>query len=218
MNELSVYNFSSFAICRFCDRVFPSHTPEFTYTFKPGVYALTGQIDNGGWAFTYSLTPLNEDDICIYNSPKYLYDGKNVSIDYIRSISYYLGHYTNNQSVSAKKQLEVLVNSGTVQTSLNEIKDMFGLTEERFDRPLNMTGNEIWRITAAIGLAQGKKIFCYPWMTNNQLKPLVYATQKLADVFFKNNCILFLPVENSSLVGDFVNDIIDLSQPQVFNG
>lgn len=220
MNEFGVYNFSSFATCKFRDSVFPSHTPEFSYTFKPGAYALSGQIDNGGWAFTYALTPRSIDDVCIYNTPKFIYDGKYESIDYIRSLSYYLGNYTNEPTCPAnfpaEQQFEPLLKSGKVEIPLEQVKERLGLTKERLSRPLNMTGNEVWRITATIGLAMSKKIFCFPWMTNNQLKPLLYSIKKLSEILKENQCILLLPVENKDLVHDFVNDSIDLSTPQIF--
>ena len=216
MKEFIVKNFSGFAVCRFQEIVYPSQTPQFTYTFTPGAYAFSGQIDNGGWAFTYSLTALYEKDVCVYGSSEFIIDDKFVSLDFLRSKSCYLGCPKTNQS--AKKQFSKIEKNQKLKKPLEEIKQMFGLTDERFDMPLDMTGNELWRITAALGYAQDKKIFCYPWRTNNQLKAQLYTIQKMANIFANNNCYLFLPVENDALLKEYVNDVLDLSQPQIYGG
>jgi len=221
---LTLKNFSVNAFCKFQSKAYTSCTPDFSYTFKPGAYALVGQIDHGGWAVSYALAPIDKKDIYIHKSEDedrlmFYVDNQEVSLDYLRTLSHHLGFYTLKKSAaynkSAKKQLAKAIKSGTSQYTLNELKEMFGLTEERFKRPLHMTGNEAWRITAAVGLAAGKKIFCFPWLTNNYLKPLTYAIEKMAEIIRQDNGILLLPVENADLVKGFVDDIIDLSQPKI---
>lgn len=211
MKKFSVNNYSSFAVCRFNEIVFPSLTPEFTFTFTPGAYALSGQIDNGGWAFAYSLTTHNED-VCIYNTPEFIYDGREVSLDFLRSISCYLGIYGTN--CSAEELFSQMKKTKKLKKPLEEIKEMFGLSNERFSKPLSMTGNEVWRITAALGYAEDKKIFCYPWRTNRQLKSHIYMIQKISEIFVMDNSYLFLPVENGTLLREYVNDVVDLSAEQ----
>lgn len=45
-----------------------------------------------------------------------------------------------------------------------EIMERFHLTRERYDRPLRQLSHEAWRASCAIGLANGKRIFCFPYM------------------------------------------------------
>ncbi len=45
-----------------------------------------------------------------------------------------------------------------------EIIDRFGLTPERYIRPLRTLSHEAWRASCAIGLANSRKIFCFPYM------------------------------------------------------
>ena len=214
MREIIVENYSSYARCRFHEIIYPSQTPKFTYTFKPGCYAFLGQIDNGGWAFTYSLTPLDKEDVCLCDTPIFIGDGKRLPLDYLRSISCYLGYYQN--TLSAKERFAQIEKLRGLKRPLEDIKEMFRLTNARFDKPLNMTGNEVWRITAALGYAENKTIFCYPWRTNNQLKSHIFLIKKMSEIFEKEDKYLFIPVENGDLVKDNVRNIIDLSQPQTY--
>lgn len=221
MNSLKIINYSAFAICRFRDNmIYPSRTPQFSYTFKPGAYALIGQIDNGGWAFAYSLAAKSKKDLVIEDSATFAVNGQSASLDQVRSLAHYVGHYKTRETrfrhLTAKSMLEKAMRKGQPAFSMEQLKEMLGITEERYRRPLPYTGNEAWRITAAEGLALGKQIFCYPWMSNQYFKSYAYLSERLADICVQNNCILLMPLENEKAVKHFVNDVIDLSKPQIF--
>ncbi len=49
-------------------------------------------------------------------------------------------------------------------TSEQEIMKRFRLTPERYIRPLRQLSHEAWRASCAIGLANGKNIFCFPYI------------------------------------------------------
>jgi len=211
--------------CRFASDVYWSSIREYSYTFTPGAYALVGQIDDGGWALSYSLAPIKKKDVYInkWVSPdhgipesKFFIDDREVSLAYIQSISHHLGYYNKNKfascNKSARKQLTKAIKKGTSKYSFAELQEMFGLSEGRIDRPLHMTSREAWRITAAVGLAQGKKIFCFPWKSNNYIiGGVVYALEILAKIAKEEGCILLMPLENDELVKHFVDGTIDLS-------
>ncbi|MBK8025637.1 MAG: hypothetical protein IPK19_30655 [Chloroflexi bacterium] len=48
--------------------------------------------------------------------------------------------------------------------SERQIREDFNLTPGRYRRPLSQLSSEAWRASCAIGLANGKKIFCFPHM------------------------------------------------------
>lgn len=50
-----------------------------------------------------------------------------------------------------------------------EIIERFKLTSERYHRPMRQLSHEAWRASCAIGLAQGKKIFCFPYMDHKMI-------------------------------------------------
>src|SRR5206468_947690 len=56
--------------------------------------------------------------------------------------------------------------------SEKEVKERFRLTPERYNRPFSHISGEAWRASCAIGVAHGKKIFCFPRM--QYLRPDFY--------------------------------------------
>jgi hypothetical protein len=218
--ELIVESFSGGAVCRFDGDNYRSYVPEFSYTFKPGIYALLGDIDLGGWAFSYALDPIREKDVYVDRNnngttkEKFYVDGKEVTLDYLRTISTHLNWYAPRHSDpknrSGQKQIQKAIRQGKSQYTVEELKKMFTLDEERFTRPLYCTGNEKWRITAAIGLAQGKKIFCYPWFSATYLSDYVFRIKMLEDMVRGQGVITLLPVANLEFVKDFVDGVVDL--------
>jgi len=223
-------NLRGYARCRFAHDIYWTHIRENSYSFKPGAYALVGQIDDGGWAFSYSLAPIKKKDVYInrwasddetYVSRFYL-DDKEVSLAYIQSISCHLGHHNKNRfatcNKSARRQLTKAIKKGTSKYTFDELQEMFGLSDVRLDRPLYKTSREAWRITAAIGLAQGKKIFCFPWKSNSYIEGgVLIALELLAGIVKKEGGLLLMPLENDELVKHFVDGVVDLSYKTYVN-
>ena len=92
--------------CSFENDIYWSHMRENSYSFEPGAYALVGQIDDGGWALSYSLAPIKKKDVYInkwantggddLNVSKFYIDDKEVSLAYIQSISCHLGYHNKD--------------------------------------------------------------------------------------------------------------------------
>jgi len=218
--------------CRFASDVYWSSIREYSYTFTPGAYALVGQIDDGGWALSYSLAPIKKKDVYInkwgssdehgIGMTRFFIDDKEVSLAYLQSISCHLGYHNKNKfascNKSVRKQLKKAIKKGTSKYSLAELQEMFEFSDVMMDRPIYNTGTSAWRITAAIGLAQGKKIFCFPWKSNSYIKGMVHSLEKLAKIFIKEDCLLLIPLENDELVKHFVDDTVDLSYKTYFEG
>ncbi len=225
--KLHVRDFSCWAICKYYEQSYPSHSPKFSYIFHPGIYALTGQIINGGWAFTYALSTgrRNTRKLVIYNNPEYYIDDRPVDMETLRGITCTLGYYRPRwfaklgvRDESGEHRLKKALKKHKPIHTYEELVDKLGLSDCRLTRPIDRTSGERWRITAAIGLAENKKIFCFPWMTNSEFKTLTYAASKMGDLIAANGGILLIPIENSELVRDFVDDVVDLSQPEIFCG
>ncbi len=56
---------------------------------------------------------------------------------------------------------------GRLETPEN-IRDMFHINSERFNRTLVGVGNEIFRSMAAIGFCHEKQVFCFPWLSKKR--------------------------------------------------
>ena len=229
--KLHVRDFSCWAICKYYEQSYPSHSPKFSYIFHPGIYALTGQIINGGWAFTYALSPYrrNARNLIVYSSrdyyPEYSIDDKPVDLETLRGITCILGQYRPRWYTklglldeSGEHRLKKALKKNKSMYTYEELVEKLGLSDCRLTRPIDRTSGERWRITAAIGLAENKKIFCFPWMTNMEFKRLPYAASKMGDLIAANGGILLIPIENDELVRDIVDDVVDLSQSEIIGG
>lgn len=229
--KLEIRNFSCWSICKYYEQVYPSRTPRFSYTFLPGIYALTGQINNGGWAFTYALSPYrkNKRNSILYGqpeyNPEYYIDDQPVNMETLREMTCVLGQYRPRwyaklgfRDESGGSRLKKALTKGNTGHTYEELVDKLELDEGRLSRRIDHTGNERWRITMAIGLAEGRKIFCYPWMTSSEFKIKPYTTSMMGKLIAADGGILLIPIENDKYVKDIACDIIDLSQPEIFGG
>lgn len=88
---------------------------------------------------------------------------------------------------STNKRIDQIVAAGISKNKLdcspNDVRDMFGIDSGRFQRPLRGTGNEKFKMMAAIGYVYGKEVFCFPWMSQKRFYGfhghLTYALEKL---------------------------------------
>ena len=100
------------------------------------------------------------------------------------------GINTSDNLLSAKECIEKALQISKISYSVQEIKIMFGLSDERFERNLNYVSGEIWRISMAVGFAYGKDIFCFPWLNERDVDRLY---QPLINILKKNGKIILIP-------------------------
>ena len=147
------------------------------YSFKKGINKLTGDIDEGVWAVSYYLSMFRyrPKDFTIWNKSSEALTLKNAEItvnDTVMSLKDFSEYscYMDQKLYplfSTKKTIRQLVTKGIKKNKLDcsadEIKEMFCLDEQRFERPVFCVGNERFRSMAAIGYAFGKQVYCFPW-------------------------------------------------------
>lgn len=138
-----------------------------TYEFKPkNVYGLISDIGCGSWGMTSCVGGrsskqysgkifLNEAEIAADELKKYAcFISENIYSD--------LG--LNSELSTPRECIERALSISLLPYSVDQIKSMFCLSDERFERPLEYVSGEIWFISIAINFALGKQIFCYPWL------------------------------------------------------
>ena len=133
-----------------------------------GLNILRGEIDSGLWAIGYVLSMFGGDEKIIVNkNPVIQLNGCNMSIEQIQNKAVYLDTafplFQNELPVC--KNIEMGLSKSKFEFSVWDIKSIFKLTDERFDRQISACGNEKLRAMAAIGFSYGKIIYCYPWMS-----------------------------------------------------
>ena len=187
-----MYHVTGYAFCQSqvysCKDTFKS----ITYEFVGGnIYALISDFGRGSWGLATCLGGTGE----IIDGDILLNDQK-ISPVHLAKVSCFLGKTDFNEleflkeSESAKNCIQEALTISELPYSVTDIKHMFGLSNERFERDIKYVSGEIWRITAAIGFALDKQIFIYPWMNTHDALSI---DPEIADVLRENKKIVLFP-------------------------
>ena len=147
------------------------------YELTSGINKLESDIDNGAWAVSYylSMFKYRPKDFMLWdeNTKRVTFKDAAITVnDEVMSLKDFSEYscYLDEKLYplfSSRKTIRQLVSKGIKKTGLNcsadDIKDMFYLDDERFERPVRQVGNERFRSMAAIGYAFGKQVYCFPW-------------------------------------------------------
>lgn len=167
INSLKIIGFQDLAECKSLSFQSRESFLPITYEFKPGnVYGLISDFGCGSWGLTTCVggrttkqysgkVLLNETEIAADELGKYAcFVSENIYTD-----------LNSQQELSTPREcIERALSISSQPYSVNQIKSLFCLSEERFERPLSYVSGEIWLISMAINFALGKQIFCYPWL------------------------------------------------------
>lgn len=185
----------------------------FTYCFNSGVYILSGEIDEGGFALSYLLGGaytkkqlLSEETIIVNNEP--------IALSKIKNIACYLGERENKQKqyCSIKKQIKNALKRSKLSYDAEDIRTMFRIDSDRFNRPLNKVGVLIWQSIAAISFAEGKKIFTFPWFSSEMLNFHFQVFEVVLPILKANDCIVIIPATNFKKLDGLYDHVVNPRQ------
>ena len=159
-------------------------------TFSEGVNKLGGEIDSGNWAVSYLLSMYQHrpKDFVLFEAPNALVNNEAISLQELSRYSCYMDQLY--PMFSTKATVRKLITQGLkkypTDASPDDIKKLFFLDDQRFERPLKCVGNEIFRAMAAIGYCHQKEIFCFPWLSNKRFEyyhqNMTYTLELLSDL------------------------------------
>jgi ABC-type dipeptide/oligopeptide/nickel transport system ATPase subunit len=171
-----------------------------TYTFTGGsTYGLISEFGCGGWALATCLGGRCDE---LLEGEIYLNDEQINCVD-LQRYSCFVGENSFYDATSVVETLTVrecidnAIKISGIPYSSQEIKDMFSLSDERFERDLNHVSGEIRRISVAIGFALNREIFCYPWLNSREISS--YVDIKLVNTLKKHNKIIVIPTGRASI-------------------
>lgn len=166
----------------------------FNYNFSPGIYVLRGEFGMGGWALTEILCGREKNF-----SGKILFEEKAIDWMKLQEISCYVGDVMRIkghrlfEKRTIHTQIDYAVNKGLAYGKrLDEVKEMFELSESRFERPIQQCSGERWRISMAVGYAFEKRIYCFPWVNGKFLQSLMCLELCLQHLL-NTNAIVIIP-------------------------
>ncbi len=173
---------------------------DITYQFSMGINKLVGEIDSGNWAVSYLIS--------MYPHFSSLEKGLvflphealvNDEIWYLNKLSKYSCYLDKQYPLfNTKKTVRKLVSKGIKKYGMKktpeDIRDMFHIHPERFERPLSGVGNERFKAMAAIGFSHGKQVFCFPWLSKMRFEYYHGNMTDLLSVLESLQKIVILPV------------------------
>ena len=113
---------------------------------------------------------------------------------------------------SAKQCIEEALKLSGQPYSVDDVKRLFGLSDERFERNLDNIGIEINRISVAINFALGKDIFCYPWLNEYDVESI---SCHIINVLKAHEKIVLIPTSQEKAVKKLCNHLICCSNGKI---
>ena len=172
------------------------------YTFSVGVNRLIGEIDSGNWAISYLLSMYEHrsDDFILFAPPEVYINNQLVSLKELSKYSCYMDrlHPLFSENDSVRKTVMKGLKYSKLNCSCDDVKALFYLDEERFERPISGVGNEIFRAMAAIGFSYGKEVFCFPWLSRKRFEGYHRNLTTLLEILEDLKKVVIVPVSAES--------------------
>ena len=119
------------------------------YTFSTGINKLFGEIDSGNWAVSYllSMYKYRPEDFILFELPSASVNKKLISLNELSEFSCYMDKI--DPLFSTCNSVKRLITQGLESSKSNylcdDVKNLFHIDSERFERPLTEVGNEIFK-------------------------------------------------------------------------
>lgn len=143
-----------------------------TYKFSIGANILNGEIDYGAWEISYllSMYPHRPRDFVLTAPTEVSVNGTATSLEELLQHTCYIDRIYPlfGGRTPVRKLIERGIRHSGLDCTAEDIKEMFCLDDQRFERPVNAVGNEQYRAMAAIGYSMGKQVYCFPWFSRKR--------------------------------------------------
>lgn len=191
-NEASVHCRSSFYTAQ------DSLRTTLNYDFSVGINKLIGEIDSGIWAVSYflSMYKYRPKDFILFDEPKLKINNMVLSLNDLSRYTCYMDKLYPffSTKVPIKKLILRSLKRNKLNCSADDIRDIFHMDKDRFERPITGVGNEIFRAMAAIGYVNGKQVYCFPWLSQERFNGYHLHLTDLIDILDKLGMIVIVPI------------------------
>ena len=197
MNRLKLVNFSGIATCFSrdykCIDSFPPISCDFSFGTANGFISDYGC---GSWGLGTCLSGYGQWE----SFGKVYIDEELVDQETLKKISgtildpVWHQFCLKNKEDTVRNCIEYALQKSQQPFCHSEIKDIFSLSNSRYNRPIHESSGEIWNISLAILFSLKKDIIVYPWLNAVDIKRVVYAeTEGILDFLKKQQKMLFIP-------------------------
>ena len=195
---LEINNISGHVDCNSDRARFHSTLDDFSIKLFQGVNVIHGEIDSGGWEISYILGSSNEafeENIFLYSYDDIncMYKGEKSELGKIREKSFYVDRLYVDKLLTVKEIIENNLQQRNSDLTLNDITNLFHLSQDRLNRTVLQSGNESLVQIAAIGYSMGKEIFCFPWYSKRTVDYFHGYITLVFDVLSELNTTVIFP-------------------------
>lgn len=216
MNTFIVNKFSAAVNCKFefVGEIY-GICNDFSYTFHDGVYALSGEITDGGWTFSYALTDIKKN-ILFYDQAEYFFNNSRLTLQEIQKLTHYVGYIPKRTFPNkwVNQSIHKYIKEGIIKNKLkytpSQIRDMFYISESRFEREQLYSGIQTFLTSAAVGFVNSKKIFCFPWLNKKFILDYHDLFKQMFSVLKSNECIVLVPITEISNIEDMFDQEVNI--------
>lgn len=202
MRSIKVENFSGLIECSTNTFSCTESFLPITYEFKTGkIYGIISDFGCGSWGLVSAVTGNGEWD----SNSKVFIDNRLTSKEELEVISgtvlkpVWHDFFEDKNKCTVRNCIEFALQISQQDYTHKEIKDIFCLTDARYDRNMDFVSGEIWNISLAILFALNKNIIAYPWLNSIDVRRLSFLKkQGVLDFLKKQNKILLLPSSPTS--------------------
>lgn len=158
------------------------------------LYGIIGEFGNGGAALSCGIT----GNTGFYEGKVYI-DDQERSMEYIIKNSWYVGLDLNatkrffKKKQTIRQQIEYGVQNINQEFNIEKIQNIFNISNERINRNIEFVSGERWKASVAIGYANGRKVFCYPWMNSRDIDYLKEQLMNTIKYLINSDCIVIIP-------------------------
>ncbi len=190
--------------CRSCFYFVQDVMEELVYDFSVGVNTLSGEIDSGNWGVSYLLSMYGSEHkyeankkylSATLSSSTVMVNNEIMSMEQLWKYTCYMDEIY--PLFSTKKTVRRLIERGIKKNDLSQsaedIRELFHIDEQRFERPIKAVGNERFKAMAAVGYVYGKQVFCFPWLSKRRFDAFHYQIVDALCVLTTLEKIVILP-------------------------
>lgn len=180
----------------------------FSCKFHMGnAYAIVSEPGKGGWALSYLLAGRARN----YKGNIYL-DRELANSHMLLSYGWYVGEGLQDKNMFGLHRnmtiREQLASCDLSDYTMDKLIDLFELSSSRLDRPMKFISNERWNASTAIGLANGKQIFCFPLLDDTWKDAIKVRLRHCSEILKQNNCLVIIPSPSLHIIEDFVDEVV----------
>jgi ABC-type Na+ transport system ATPase subunit NatA len=186
----------------------------YEFSFRKS-YLLACDVGEGGWALSRIIGGLLEpnDGVIKRNDVLYPAHQRRKDVWCVRHSEIKRFGLFRNRSLKSQIQHGLRTVSDQYLKSEAEIINRFYLTPERYNRLLRQFSSEGWSASCAIGIANGKKIFCFPHLRQGFIEEYYSLWLKeMIDLLRDSGALVLIPATLTPRADKLCDEVVLLNK------